>query len=177
MSYTSGGTGLAALRQSLPSSYFDFLERHGASEWVCGDAFVFLWGGEDLEPFNNEYRVQTLVPGLILIGSDGAGEAYGFDLHLADMPVVRVPFVGMSRKYAIAVAKDFGEWQAMLRPWQASRSHTRMQLAELNPVLLGGDPVDSANKVWLTRDQHFEYVRFWNNVVAAANANAKSTPQ
>ncbi|MDX8440061.1 SMI1/KNR4 family protein [Mesorhizobium australafricanum] len=171
MPHTPGGTGST----QLPSLYLDFIERHGASEWDCGDDLVFLWGGEQLIPFNDEYRVQTLTPGLILIGSDGSGEAFGFDLRLAQRPVVQVPFVGMNRKYMNAVAKDFGEWKAMLKPRQDSDSHPGMQLAEVNPVLFGGDTVDPANRVWLTRSQHFEYVRFWNNVFLLASS--KSTPQ
>ncbi|MEZ2332298.1 hypothetical protein AB6802_21470 [Mesorhizobium sp. RCC_202] len=79
MSHIPGKIELAAL--SLPSSYLDFLERCGNSQWVCRDELVFLWAGEDIEPFNNEYRVQTLAPGLILIGSDGSTEAFGFDLR------------------------------------------------------------------------------------------------
>ncbi|MER9653193.1 hypothetical protein NKJ26_06715 [Mesorhizobium sp. M0152] len=128
-----------------------------------------------MAPFNSEYRVETLSPGLFLFGSDGSAEAYGFDIRSIGMPVVRVPFVGMSWKFAIAIAKDFDAWHRTLTPRQANTSRAGMQLAELKPVLLGGDPVDPANRVWLTRGQHFEYVRFWNEVVTPANS--KSTPQ
>jgi hypothetical protein len=34
-------------------------------------------------------------------------------------------------------------------------------------VLLGGNPTDPENKMVLTRDQHMEVVRYWNNVVNA----------
>jgi hypothetical protein len=37
-----------------------------------------------------------------------------------------------------------------------------MELFEIKPVALGGDPVSLENKIWLTRQQHFEMVRFWN---------------
>lgn len=40
-----------------------------------------------------------------------------------------------------------------------------MELCEITPVIVGGDPVDSSNKVWLTRQQHFEVVRFWNKKI------------
>jgi hypothetical protein len=40
-----------------------------------------------------------------------------------------------------------------------------MELFEITPVILGGDPVDPKNKVWLTREQHFEAVRYWNRVI------------
>jgi len=135
----------------------------------------FSLAREDIEPFNNEYRVQTLAPGLILIGSDGSTEAFGFDLRSSHRPVVQIPFVGMNWKYMNLVATGFGEWQAMLVPRKDRDSHPEMQLAEVNPVLFGGDPTDPANRAWLTRGQHFEYVHFWNDVFLAASA--KTTQQ
>ncbi|WP_181175820.1 hypothetical protein [Mesorhizobium sp. B2-3-4] len=43
----------------------------------------------------------------------------------------------------------------------ASRSKG-MELLDIKPIAVGGDPVSLENKVWLTRQQHFEVVRFWN---------------
>lgn len=40
-----------------------------------------------------------------------------------------------------------------------------MELFEITPTILGGDPVDPKNKAWLTRLQHFEAVRYWNRVI------------
>jgi hypothetical protein len=40
-----------------------------------------------------------------------------------------------------------------------------MELFEITPVVLGGDPVDLKNKTWLTRQQHIEAVRYWNRVI------------
>ncbi len=41
-----------------------------------------------------------------------------------------------------------------------------MELAEIKPIIVGGDPVDPQNKTWVTRQQHFELVRFWNRVIS-----------
>jgi len=41
-----------------------------------------------------------------------------------------------------------------------------MELFEIVPVILGGDPISPENKTWLTRQQHFEAVRYWNQVVS-----------
>lgn len=41
-----------------------------------------------------------------------------------------------------------------------------LELVEVKPVILGGDPADTSNKVWVTRQQHFEFVRHWNGVVS-----------
>lgn len=47
---------------------------------------------------------------------------------------------------------------------QISR-RTGMELFDVKPVVLGGNPNDPANKVWLTREQHFVAVRYWNKIV------------
>jgi len=41
-----------------------------------------------------------------------------------------------------------------------------MELVEIKPIIVGGDPVDPQNKTWVTRQQHFELVRFWNRVIS-----------
>ncbi len=40
-----------------------------------------------------------------------------------------------------------------------------MELVEIKPIIVGGDPIDPQNKTWVTRQQHFELVRFWNRVI------------
>jgi hypothetical protein len=40
-----------------------------------------------------------------------------------------------------------------------------MELVEIKPTILGGDPADPQNKTWVTRHQHFELVRYWNRVI------------
>ncbi len=40
-----------------------------------------------------------------------------------------------------------------------------MELFEITPVILGGDPSSPDNKTWLTRQQHFEAVRYWNRII------------
>ncbi|WP_426303947.1 hypothetical protein ACN9MJ_13085 [Acidovorax facilis] len=40
-----------------------------------------------------------------------------------------------------------------------------MEIFEIKPILLGGDPVDPQNKTMLTRQQHIEAVRYWNNMI------------
>lgn len=41
-----------------------------------------------------------------------------------------------------------------------------MELVEIKPIIVGGDPTDPQNKTWVTRQQHFELVRFWNRVIS-----------
>jgi hypothetical protein len=40
-----------------------------------------------------------------------------------------------------------------------------MELVEITPTIVGGNPTDPQNKSWVTRQQHFELVRYWNRVI------------
>lgn len=40
-----------------------------------------------------------------------------------------------------------------------------MELVEIKPILVGGDSTDPENKTWVTRQQHFELVRFRNRLI------------
>lgn len=95
--------------RSLPSDYLDFLKRHNGGEGFVGKKYIILWKAEELVRFNHEYEVELYAPGIFLFGSSGGGEGYGFDLQDNGLPVVRVPFVGMERRYARSVSKSFSD--------------------------------------------------------------------
>jgi len=40
-----------------------------------------------------------------------------------------------------------------------------MEIFEITPIILGGSPTDPQNKTLLNRQQHFEAVRYWNQIV------------
>ncbi|TXT35409.1 MAG: hypothetical protein FD138_1368 [Planctomycetota bacterium] len=39
------------------------------------------------------------------------------------------------------------------------------EVFELTPVILGGSPIDPANKVLLDREEHMKAVVYWNRVI------------
>jgi hypothetical protein len=45
-----------------------------------------------------------------MFGSDGGGEGYGFDTQSPGMVIVRIPFIGMDRRYAVPIAKSFSDF-------------------------------------------------------------------
>lgn len=99
---------------SLPESYIEFLKTHDGGEGFIGDSYIIFWKVEELVEFNREYEVETYAPGIFLFASNGGGEGYGFDTLDAAMPVVRIPFIGMNRQYAISVASDLPDLFARL---------------------------------------------------------------
>ncbi|TNY26227.1 hypothetical protein BV497_09845 [Fulvimonas soli] len=40
------------------------------------------------------------------------------------------------------------------------------ELFYITPIILGGNPHDNKNKIWLTRKQHIEAVRYWNGIIS-----------
>jgi hypothetical protein len=104
----------SSLGVSLPKDYLDFLGQHNGGEGFVKDNYIVLWKAEELADFNREYEVDKYAPGIFLFGSDGGGEGYGFDTQSAAMPIVRIPFIGMDRRYATPVAKNFPDLFANL---------------------------------------------------------------
>jgi hypothetical protein len=115
------GASVGSIRQAesdlgctLPLDYVEFLIRHDGGEGFVGDNYLIVWRAEELARFNREYEVGEYAPGVILFGSDGGGEGYGFDLRDKIMPVVRIPFVGMELRYAKPVAVNFSTLLTLL---------------------------------------------------------------
>jgi hypothetical protein len=99
---------------SLPSDYLDFLQQHNGGEGFIGDNYIIFWRAEELADFNREYEIAKYAPGILLFGSDGGGEGYGFDTQRGGMPIVRIPFIGMARRYETPVARNFSDLFAKL---------------------------------------------------------------
>jgi hypothetical protein len=98
---------------TLPQDYLDF--RKGHDEGFVGNEYLMLWKPEELPTINLEYQADRYVPGMILFGSNGGGEAYGFDTRQNDFSVVMVPFIGMEWKAAIPMGATFSELIERLR--------------------------------------------------------------
>ena len=91
----------------MPQDYREALAKKNGGEGFLGENYLILWAAEELAQFNREYEVQEYAPGLILIGSDGGGEGFAFDVRETPIRVVQVPFVGMELEYATMIAPDF----------------------------------------------------------------------
>lgn len=92
----------------LPEIYKRFLLLTNGGEGFIGEnSYIILWSLQDLLEFNKSYEANEYVPGLFLIGSNGGGEAYAFDLRTIPYAIVQVPFVGMDLKLVEIVGEDF----------------------------------------------------------------------
>ena len=94
----------------LPDDYREFLEFSNGAEGFIGDNYLDLWRVEDLPVRNKHYEVHRYAPGLFIFGSDGGGEAFGFDVRTPKVRVVQMPFVGMEWGVALEVGNSFTEF-------------------------------------------------------------------
>jgi len=94
----------------LPGDYLKFVELCDGGEGFIGDNYVILWGIESLEEYNRDYEVHEYIPDVLLFGSNGGGEAYGFMKSESGFVVVRVPFVGMCPQLCVEVAQSFADF-------------------------------------------------------------------
>lgn len=91
----------------FPPEYVEYLRLTNGGEGFIGREYVILWSVEDLASMNLSYEVQKYTPGLLIFGSNGGGEAYGFDTRTPKWRIVQVPFIGMDWGYARPVGESF----------------------------------------------------------------------
>lgn len=93
----------------LPPDYLAFIQRHDGGSGFLGPYYFTFWKVSELGQFNLEYEVQKYAPGIILFGSDGGGEGFGFNTNDPAIPVVVIPLVGLALESAIKVADRFSD--------------------------------------------------------------------
>jgi hypothetical protein len=91
----------------LPSGYVEFMRVFDGGEGMIGESYLSLWKIGSLSSSNVGYGVDQCAPGLILFGSDGGGEAFGFDTRSSDCHIVQVPFIGMAWSEAWVLGATF----------------------------------------------------------------------
>ena len=101
--------------KSLPDDFIELYKYSNGGEGFLGDGYIIIWRAEELENFNVDYEVAVYAPGIILFGSNGGGEAFGFDTSSEPYKVVQLPFVGMSHKYARIIAVSFSDFLNRLK--------------------------------------------------------------
>lgn len=165
------------LHTRFPKEYVEFLKLTNGGEGFIGkNSYAILWSVQELHTMDCSYEVQKYVPGLLLFGSNGAGEAYGFDRRTPQLPIVSVPFVGMPWNLAQTVGSSFNDFLGTASRDRVTESNPQRRVTELecrgkeifeiSPVILGGSPTDPANKIVLTKNEHIQAVVYWNGVVA-----------
>ena len=85
------------------------LRRANGGEGFIGERYVRLWRAEELIGMNLGHNVAQFFPDMFFIGTDGAGEAYAFNVSESDGAVFEVPFIGLASD-AKMIADSFGSF-------------------------------------------------------------------
>jgi hypothetical protein len=173
-----------AVVERLPSEYLEALEVLGAGEGFVGQNYLRLYPLDELVAVNQAYQIETYLPGLVMFGSTGGGEAYGFLFKWDDYQIIRVPFVPLDLEYAaehpagfaaflIALASDPPESEDLPFPPLINEEALGKEVHEKQPIALGGTP-GPENQILVEPKIHAELCRFWNKVFARAKAESVS---
>jgi len=105
----------AQLGLKLPDEYVSFLRVTNGGEGCIGkNEYAIFWKVEELASLNRAYKVQEYAPGFLIFGSNGGGEAYGFDTRTEGWPIVRLPVVVMSWTEARPMGESFAAFLKLL---------------------------------------------------------------
>jgi hypothetical protein len=74
----------------LPEDYASWLRTNDGLERDLGGSYLSLYAVDELVELNHDYALAELMPGLILICTDGGGEGIGLDVRGESSPVVLV---------------------------------------------------------------------------------------
>jgi hypothetical protein len=89
--------------------YTEVLKRYNGIEGFVGPTgYLMLWSVEEIPNLNVGYHVEDSAPGLVLVGSNGGGDAFGIDKSTGKFG--SVPFIGMSRSTFEEMGATFEEF-------------------------------------------------------------------
>jgi hypothetical protein len=101
---------------TLPGDYLDFLRESNGAQGFLRDSPVQLWAADELAEYNREHP--DYGDGLVLIGSDGCGNALALNLSGTPTTVEVFPWIGgrepgVTEIYAGGFTEllgDYGRW-------------------------------------------------------------------
>ena len=105
------------LRLKLPEEYVLFLKNGNGGEGLIGKSYAILWNVSELASLNESYQSHKWAPGILIFGSDGGDEAFGFDTRNPNWPIVQIPFIGMSWSDARPMGQTFNQFVENLYVW------------------------------------------------------------
>jgi len=165
----------------LPADYRALLEMLGPGEGFIGMRLLRLYRPDELGAVNQAYEIQTHLPGHLLFGSDGIGEALLFDLNDPQLRVVEVPFIPLDATYCSATHESFTTFLESLAsvpehllgqlPIVPNPAMVGLELHEKHPAVLGGEPGPD-NQMFLAPPVHAEACRHFNELFRTLRAES-----
>lgn len=98
------------IRIELPKDYVQFIARSNGAKGFIGSSYIDLWPIESILPLSKSYHVDEHAPGIILFGTDGGGQAFGFDVRSDKISIVEIPFIPLRSDEAMICGETFTEF-------------------------------------------------------------------
>lgn len=161
-----------ALNLIPPPDYLDVLQFSNGGEGFIHQSYFRLYSTKELLSLNEAYQVKSFAPGLVIFGSNGSGEAFGFDTRQNPPEIIQIPFIPMDFQYATLLGKTFLGFLHALEEADADDSSLPQiemsavgkEVHEIHPIVFGGSPTDDKNQVLVTSEEHAELSVFWNRM-------------
>lgn len=165
----------ASIRERLPDDYVSLIDELGPGEGFVGREYLRLYRLEELSAANQAYEILTYLPHHLLIGSDGGGNAILLNTKQAGAPVEKIPFIPLDPDFGETLGENFSSFLDSLLSHAENADHLHprspnpetfgLEIHEKHPVVLGGDPEDTSNKIFLRPSVHAEAVVYFNRLV------------
>lgn len=99
----------------LPEDYKNFLmESNGFEGSSRHGAYFQLWSTREMPEHNGASRAREFYPGVLLIGSDGGGEAFAISWNGEEPEYLAVPWIGSFPEDNLVLGRTFFEF---VREW------------------------------------------------------------
>jgi hypothetical protein len=106
----------SVLGLTLPGDYEALLRAtNGLAGFVAPTAYLVLWAVSDVPSLNEGYGVAEFLPGVTLIGTDGADTGYGFRYREGQVEYLSTPLVGMEPAALTLMGTSLEELAARIR--------------------------------------------------------------
>jgi len=99
----------------LPADLRAFLEQHDGGRGKVGSRPLVLWSAEQIAEEAQAQEVSLATPGLLLFGTDGGAEGYGYLSRLRDRRYGRIPLIAAGAHEFEAVGATLSELLQALR--------------------------------------------------------------
>ena len=153
----------------LPNELCELYKQANGGEGFYGEQYVRIYPVEQLAELNEAFGTSDFAPGLTIFGSNGGGEAYAYRSTESGYEYLQLPFIPMVKSNAIVLAQTLkGALNVLAGSVPPEESPALapdmvgIEVHEVQPVVFGGDPVDSSNKAFLQTADYAPYVVWWN---------------
>jgi hypothetical protein len=168
-----------AVQYPLSEDYLGLLRAMNGGEGFVGKQYVRFYSVDQVLLIRRALGEAQLAGDLVVIGSDGGGEALAYDFRQSSAPVVTLGFIPLDYKFVRVLAPTLTAYLEGLRPaeptrrWFFSRAPKPStpspalidkEIHEIQPIIFGGDPVDPKNKEFLTLSEYLPVVLWWNGL-------------